>query len=179
MAVRDQTQAMYTSVSATFTVDDAPDAGAGFPDTDEDDGFTLEFQGRNDDNVYAFCGIEECDDDDAETSVKIEVRARADASGTFGNPFERVDFWVTDINGVSWRVGSDASGTSGRVGGDADNSRHRTWTYSVTLPGTMLNMATRPGIGGNQVPMIRAIAVNDNNVGLVESTGVAIDTTAP
>ena len=156
----------------------------GFPATNADDGFTLEFQGRNDDDggadVYAFCGIEECDDDDAETSVKIEVRARAGASGTFGNPFERVDFWVTDINGVSWRVGSDASGTSGRVGGDADeNARYRTWTYSVTLPGTMLNMATRPGIGGNQVPMIRAIAVNDNNVGLLESTGVAIDTMAP
>ena len=113
----------------------------------------------------------------AETSVKIEVRARADKSGTFSNPFERVDFWVTDINGVSWMVGSDASGTSGRVGGDGDrdnNARNRTWTYSVTLPGTMLNMtrATRPGIGGDEMPMIRAFAVNDNNVGLVESTGV-------
>ena len=182
VAVRDQTQAMYTSESATFTVDDAPETEDGFPGTSADDGFTLEFQGRTSADgadVYAFCGIEECDDDDAETSVKIEVRARAGASGTFGNPFEKVDFWVTDINGISWMVGSDASGTSGRVGGELMNARYRTWTYSVTLPGTMLNMATRPGIGGNEVPMIRAIAVNDNNVGLLESTGVAIDTMAP
>ena len=179
VAVRDQTQATYTSMPATFTVADAPAVTDGFPATGADDGFTLEFQGRNDASVYAFCGIAKCDDDDAETSVKIEVRARADASGTFGDPFERVDFWVTDINGVSWKVGSDASGTSGRVGGDADNARNRTWTYSVTLPGTLLNMATRPGIGGTEIPMIRAVAVNDNNVGLVESTGVAIDTTAP
>ena len=179
VAVRDQTQAIYTSMPATFTVDDAPNLEDGFPATNADDGFTLEFQGRNDGGVYAFCGIEECADDDAETSVKIEVRARAQASGTFGDPFERVDFWVTDINGVSWMVGSDASGTSSRVGGDLENARNRTWTYSVTLPGTMLNMATRPGIGGTETPMIRAVAVNDNNVGLVESTGVAIDTTAP
>ena len=179
VAVRDQTQATYTSMPATFTVQDAPDADDGFPLTSADDGFTLEFQGRNDADVYAFCGIAECDDDDAETSVKIEVRARAQESGTFGDPFERVDFWVTDVNGVSWMVGSDASGTSGRVGGDGDGARNRTWTYSVTLPGTMLNMATRPGIGGTETPMIRAVAVNDNNVGLVESTGVAIDTTAP
>ena len=179
VAVRDQTQATYTSEAATFTVEDAPDDDDGFPATNADDGFMLEFQGRNDEDVYAFCGIAECDDDDAETSVKIEVRARAQASGTFGDPFERVDFLVTDINGVSWTVGSDASGTSGRVGGDDANARNRTWTYSVTLPGTMLNMATRPGIGGTETPMIRAVAVNDKNVGLVESTGVAIDTTAP
>ena len=178
VAVRDQTQATYTSMPATFGVDDAPEIADGFPAMAADDGFTLEFQGRNDQDVYAFCGIEECDEDDAETSVKIEVRARAEAPGTFGDPFERVDFWVTDINGVSWMVGSDASGTSGRAGGDV-NARNRTWTYSVTLPGTMLNMATRPGIGGTETPMIRAIAVNDNNVGLLESTGVAIDTTAP
>ncbi len=179
VAVRDQTQATYTSMPATFTVQDAPDTDAGFPATNTDDGFTLEFQGRTDENVYAFCGIAECDDEDAETSVKIEVRARAEESGTFSDPFERVDFLVTDINGVSWTVGSDASGTSGRVGGDAENARNRTWTYSLTLPGTMLNMATRPMAGGTETPMIRAIAVNDNNVGLVESTEVAIDTTAP
>ena len=75
-------------------------------------------------------------------------------------------------------VGSDTSGTSGRVGGDGVNARWRTWSYSVTLPGAMLHMATRPGLGTGAA-MIRAIAVNDNNVGLVVSTGVAINTTAP
>ena len=132
--------------------------------------------------VYAFCGIAECADEDVgsdETSVKIEVMAIAPESGTFSNPLERVDFWMTDVAGVSWMVGSDTSGTSGRVGGDGVNARWRTWSYSVTLTGVFLNMATRPDTGGSETVMIRAIAVNDNNVGLVMSTGVAIDTTAP
>ena len=181
VAVRDQTQAEYTSMPATFTVDDAPDADAGFPATSADGGFSYEFVFTGDATSYTdvICGIEECDDDDSETSLKIEVKASATESGTFSNPFERVDFWVTDINGVSWRVGSDASGTSGRIGGDA-NARNRTWSYSMTLPGTMLRAATRPMAGGDGTPMIRAIAVNDNNVGLLESTAMpAFDTTAP
>ena len=175
VAVRDQT-GVYADESTTFTVTDAPEAA----DASASGDFTTGWAGRNDTDVYAFCGIAECDDGEGsdETSVKIEVMAIAPESGTFSNPLERVDFWMTDVAGVSWMVGSDASGTSGRVGGDGDNARWRTWSYSVTLPGAMLHMATRPGLGTGTA-MIRAIAVNDNNVGLVVSTGVAINTTAP
>ena len=173
VAVRDQTGA-YADESTTFTVTDAPEAD----DASATGDFTTDWAGRDDNDVYAFCGIAECDDEDAETSVKIEVMAIAPESGTFSNPLERVGFWMTDVAGVSWMIGSDTSGSSGRVGGDGENARWQTWSYSVTLPGTMLNMATRPGLG-TETAMIRAIAVNDNNVGLVVSTGVAIDTTAP
>ncbi len=173
VAVRDQTGA-YADESTTF-VTDTLDTDDGFEFGD----FTTDWVGLNGSGVYAFCGIAECADEDAETSVKIEVRVIAPVTGSFSNPLERVDFWVTDINGVSWNVGSDTSGTSGRVGGNDANARFRTWSYSVTLTGVFLNMATRPGTGGSETVMIRAIAVNDNNVGLVVSTGVAIDTTAP
>ena len=61
VAVRDQAQATYTSMPATFTPDDAPKVADGFPATGAGDGFTLEFQGRNDMEVYAFCGIAECE----------------------------------------------------------------------------------------------------------------------
>ena len=172
VAVRDQTGA-YADESTTF-VTDTPDA-----DKFEFGDFTTDWVGLNGSGVYAFCGIAECADEDAETSVKIEVRVIAPVTGSFSNPLERVDFWVTDINGVSWNVGSDTSGTSGRVGGNDANARFRTWSYSVTLTGVFLNMATRPGTGGSETVMIRAIAVNDDNVGLVVSAGVAIDTTAP
>ena len=183
VAVRDQTQAEYTSMPTTFTVQDAPDADDGFPATSADGGFSYAFVFPGDATSYVgttVCGIEECDDDDSETSLKIEVKASATESGTFSNPFEMVDFLITDINGVSWTVGSDASGTSGRIGGAADNARNRTWSYSMTLPGTMLRAATRPMAGGAATPMIRAIAVNDNNVGLLGSTVMpTFDTTAP
>ena len=184
VAVRDQTQAEYTSMSTPpFMVQGAPDADDGFPATNADGGFSYAFVFPGMTSSYSettVCGIEECDEADSETSLKIEVRASATESGTFSNPFERVDFLITDINGVSWTVGSDASGTSGRIGGELANSRHRTWSYSLTLPGTMLRAATRPMAGGDGAPMIRAIAVNDNNVGLLGSTAMPMfDTIAP
>ena len=119
--------------------------------------------------------------------MKVEVRVIADTEGTFRDPFERVDFWVTDVNGASWMVDSDDSGTSGRKGGmpEDQQARYRTWTYSVTLPGTMVNMATRGGTRGvgatgtADPAMIRAIAVNKSGVGLVLSTEVTIDTEKP
>ena len=89
--------------------------------------------------------------------------------GTFRDPIERVDFWVTDINGASWLLGSDASGTSGFVGGTGNDARYRTWSYSITAPGTMIRMLTRPDTNGDQTalpPSIRAIAVNEDGVGL-------------
>ena len=183
VAVRDQTQAEYTSMPTTFTVEDAPDADDGFPATNADGGFSYAFAFPTGDNDYTsttVCGIAECDDDDSETSLKIEVKASATESGTFSNPFERVDFLITDINGVSWTVGSDDSGTSGRIGGDnADTARNRRGR-TPDAARTMLRAATRPMAGGNVTPMIRAIAVNDNNVGLLGSTAMPMfDTTAP
>ena len=55
----------------------------------------------------------------------------------------------------------------------------------MTLPGTMVNMATRGGTrgagadGDAEPAMIRAIAVNKSGVGLLLSTAVTIDTTKP
>ena len=55
-----------------------------------------------------------------------------DEGPTFRNPFDRVDFWVEDVNGASWLLGSDTSGESGRVGGDHDATAigrgHTLWT---------------------------------------------------
>ena len=181
--VRDQAS-VYHSGSTTVT----PTGG---PDTGDDElfaagAFSVAWEGRNDSDMYEVCALPGgCGEpaDDFPTSLKVEVRAIATEAGTFSNPFERVDFWVTDVNGTSWRLGSDASGTSGRVGGDEANARWRAWSYSVTLPGAMVGMATRAGTsveGVNAVvPMIRAVAVNDENVGLVEASAVVISTEKP
>ncbi len=119
------------------------------------------------------------DEEDFPTSLKVEIEYQNTASGTFSNPLERVDFWVTDVNGTSWYVGSDTSGTSGRVGGTGDDARYRMWSYSVTLSGELINMATRSDTGGTGTPMIVAIGVNDENVGLSQSTNVDISTEKP
>ena len=90
---------------------------------------------------------------------------------------------MTDVNGVSWLVGSDAAGESGRVGGEEANARFRTWTYSVTLPGTVVEMATRRDTGGatpaNAVPDIRVIAVKANGMALEDNVEVTINKTKP
>ena len=41
--------------------------------------------------------------------------AAESATGTFSDPFDRVDFWVQDVNGASWLLGSDTSGSRGTV----------------------------------------------------------------
>lgn len=111
-------------------------------------------------------------DDSDQPTLKIELRADKLAAGTFRNPIERVDFWVRDSAGVAWRVGSDSSGTSGRVGGDGTNARFRTWSYSVTLPGTAIAMATRPGLG-TETPVIQAVAVNSSGAALLQQASLA------
>ena len=65
-------------------------------------------------------------------------------------PFDRVDFWVEDVNGASWMLGSDTSGESGRVGGELTTTRvcpvparDRTWTYSLDASAAALYMRTR------------------------------------
>ena len=191
--VRDQAQESYgTGMSSP-----AVPATAGRPDSDDDydtNAFTVHWIGRGDDTGDDFdvcalpggCGNEtgtEADEEDFPTSLKIEIAALAPGAGTFRNPFERVDFYVRDTNGASWLVASDASGTSSREGGDIDaideNDRWRVWSYSATLPGAMVAKATRQMTGGTTMPMIFAIAVNENNVGLYESSAVDISTEKP
>ena len=85
---------------------------------------------------------------------------------------------MEDTQGVSWRVGSDVSGTSGRVGGDGTNARFRTWSYSVTLPGTAIAAATRPGLG-TETPMIKAVAVNSNGAALLMEATITFGAAPP
>ena len=198
--VRDQTQMDYgNGVSRTVNQTGVPDTTAAFGDG----AFDFHWIGRRGesgvDSTYDVCALPGgCGDDDAttedeedfKTSLKIEVAALAPAAGTFRDPFERVDFYVQDVNGASWLVGSDTSGTSGREGGDIDgsnkdtaaNDRYRTWSYSVTVPGAMIEEAVRrmtataEGAGN---PMIVVVAVNDENVGLVKKSAVNISSEKP
>ena len=143
-------------------------------------GFVFRYPGTA--TTYTVCGYAKCENVTGTTApppstVKIEVRATAAALGAFRDPFERVDFWMTDANGVAWLVGSDATGASGRVGGDT-NDRTRTWTYSVTLAGTALRAATRPGTAATNdadIGKIVAIGVNGRGVGLVEVMDAAVE----
>ena len=95
--------------------------------------------------------------------------------GTFRDPFERVDFWMEDVNGQHWLLGSDDSGASGR---NSDNDR--TWTYSLdNVSGAMLYMMTRAAAGfadaDSDMYTVRAFAVNGDNVALMASDPVMID----
>ena len=172
--VRDQAQAAYGTgtPSAALTLTKAAAADDGFA---TDAGFASAFQGLGNDDDYEVCGYAKCTDDDLSSTLNIRVRAAASAAGSFGDPYERVDFWVTDINGASWLIGSDSSGSSGRVGGTGGDARNRTWTYSHRVSGTMLRMLTRPGTGGTETAQIRAIGVNDEGVGLVTTLELAAE----
>ena len=183
IAVRDQAQAAYTAASTpdnSIVVTGAPADTLGFRTSDGfvSAGYAFEFPGEA--TTYTVCGYAKCEKDngdDLKSTVKIEVVATAAAAGTFRDPFERVDFWMTDENGVAWLVGSDGTGTSGRVGGDGNDARFRTWSYSVTLPGITLRMLTRPGIAANadaDTGKILAIGLNESGVGLSELMGTAI-----
>ena len=142
VAVRDQAQqggdaALSEVSSAELTVEAADDDGF------EVDEFTVEFESSE----AAICvaeDVEDCDDGDAEdvTETEFEVVATAAATGGFSEPFDRVDFWVQDVNGAHWMLGSVTSGESGRVGGP-DNDRRRTWTYSLDATAMAIYMRTR------------------------------------
>ena len=146
------------------------------------DGFDFVFAGTA--TTYTVCGYAKCENVTGTSApppatVEIKVRATADALGAFRDPFERVDFWMTDANGVAWLVASDASGASGRVGGtDAAEARKRTWTYSATLAGTALRAATRPGTAATDdtdIGKIVAIGVSSRGVGLFEIMDAAVE----
>ena len=113
--VRDQAQEDYGEGETTgVTVAGVPAGSRGF----QRRAFSTGWVGRDALGAYAFCGIPVCEDEDAALAVEIEFRAIARADGPFPNPFEQVDFWMTDVNGASWFFGSDATGTSGRKGSD-------------------------------------------------------------
>ena len=144
---------------------------------DREDGFpadaNFEFELLVDD-VCVTGGDEECMSEAAEETTDIKFVATR-ATGTFSrDPFERVDFWLADVNGQSWLLGSDDSGTSDR-GNDG-----RTWTYSLdNVSGAMLQMATResdfPPGSNSDAHTVRAFAVNGDGVALVSSAMVMID----
>ena len=182
--VRDQAQADYGDGQETgITVTDPPSSSHGF----QRGAFNTGWVGRDDLGVYAFCGIPVCEDEDAALAVEIVFRAIARADGPFPNPFERVDFWMTDVNGASWFFGSDATGRSGRKGPDGrfdffpDDDHFPTWSFSIIVPGTLLAAIARTDTNEDSgtAPMIRAIGVNEYEVGVITSTGVAIDMTEP
>ena len=182
--VRDQAQVDYGEGEKTgITVTDRPNSSHGF----QRGAFNTGWVGRDELDVYAFCGVPVCEDEDTALAVETEFRAIARAAGPFANPFERVDFWMTDVNGASWFFGNDATGTSGRKGPDIPfdffpgDDQFRTWSFSIIVPGTLLAAIARTDTkeGSGTEPVIRVIGVNDNDVGLLTSTGVAIGMTEP
>ena len=168
VGVRDQTQAAYTeSAEGAFPTVTAPAEDKGFGN---DANFTPAL------SVDDVCveGETECMVMDGPTTSDLEfVATRID--GTFRvDPFERVDFWMQDVNGQHWLLGSDDSGASGR---DSDNDR--TWTYSLNnVSGAMLYMMTRAAgfeDAADDMYTVRAFAVNGDGVALMASVEIVID----
>ena len=174
VAVRGQAQAgtpAYTEQATTGFPTNAPGANDNFTDN-----FAAALSA-----IDAVCVAEDeddCADDNQESETELEVVATADATGAFSDPFERVDFWMQDVNGASWLIGSDTSGESGRVGGATDD-RRRTWTYSLDVSAADLYMLTREeafrGAGADDAHTVRAFGVNDDGVAYALSGSVTID----
>ena len=167
LAVRDQTQANYGAtggMQSTFDVDD--------PDGIGDAGFTVMFS-----DIDAVCAAEDeadCGEGMHKTETKLEVVAEAVATGSFNNPFDRVDFWMMDVNGAHWKLPVTASVEAGRT-----DNRERTWTYSVVVPAAMLRMMTReadfPPTSDSDSHMVRMFAVDDDGIAVTLSKPVMID----
>ena len=189
VAVRDQADSVGTNdgtPSTTLTVE-APDDGF---DADEDP-FDVVFTSSAgtvgaDPAQDVLCVAEDIDDcagmDDAERETELEVVATAENEGAFSDPFDRVDFWVRDVNGASWMLGSDTSGDSGRVGGSGTDARNRTWTYSLDTTAAAIYMRTReagfPRDEDGTDPdehTVLAFGVNDDGVALVMEVDLTID----
>ena len=180
VAVRDQADSDGTNdatPSATLTVEaaDDPFEGTGA------DAFTVAFTSDPTGDATGVCGADDEDDcaeaNDA-TETELEVVVTAGATGAFGDPFERVDFWVRDVNGASWMLGSDTSGESGRA---SSTDRTRTWTYSLDATGADLQMLTREsafpptGDTDSDTHTVLAFGVNDDEIAIVSSATVTID----
>ena len=176
MAVRDQADSDGTNNGTStpdFTGIEAPD---GFENE-----FTATFE-ASEDNICAAEDVDDCGADDPETETELEFVAIASEAGAFSNPFDRLDFWVEDVNGASWLLGSDTSGSSDRVGGPGTDARNRTWTYSLDASAADLHMLTReagfPPTGDTNSDTghtVRAFAVNDDGIALVRSVDLTID----
>ena len=161
VGVRDQTQAAYTESTggAAFPTVMAPAADKGFG---SDANFTFALSV---DDVCVEGDTDDCAVDDEPTTSDLEFVATR-AVGTFRDPFERVDFWMQDVNGQHWLLGSDDSGVSGR-----NDDSDRTWTYSLNdVSGAMLYRMTRAaGFMDDDQDMytVRAFAVNGDGVALI------------
>ena len=171
VAVRDQADSDGTNDgtpgTTTFTVAETVD-----------DGFENEFGIVFTTSEAAVCAAEDTDDcaDEAEPETELKFVATATDLGSFSDPFDRVDFWVQDVNGASWMLGSDTSGESDRVSSD---NRRRTWTYSLDASGAALYMLTReagfpPDLDSDE-HTVRAFGVNDDGIALVQSVTIDID----
>ena len=179
VAVRDQADSNGTDDGTPGTtavaVLDAADVN---DDYDYDDTFAFALEA----DTLLVCAAEDeddCADDNQNGTVELEVEATATDLGAFSNPFERVDFWVRDVNGASWLLGSDTSGESGRV---SSSNRRRTWTYSLDASAADLHMLTReaafPPSGDTDSDTghrVLAFAVNDDGVALVDEVTLTID----
>ena len=171
VAVRDQAQqgegeTAHTEVTGTFDV--------GNPAVNFDDDFDAALSA-----IDAVCVADKesaCAMTNQESETELKFVAEADMEGSFSEPFDRVDFWMQDVNGASWLIGSDAAGTSGRV---SSTDRKRTWTYSLDVSAARLYMLTREagfrGAGALDTHTVRAFGVNDDNVALTASADVIID----
>ena len=171
VAVRDQAQqgeTPHTEVTGTFDVGDPAAA----------DNFVNDFMAelKTIDPICALDDVGDCEMANRESEAELEFVATADAVGSFSEPFDRVDFWMQDVNGASWLIGSDASGTSGRV---SSTDRTRTWTYSLDVSAARLYMLTREagfrGAGTDDTHTVRAFGVNDDNVAVTDNEDVTID----
>ncbi|MDE2773552.1 MAG: hypothetical protein OXI46_07580, partial [Gemmatimonadota bacterium] len=177
VVVRDQADSDGTNnatPSAALTVEAADDPFEG-TGTDPDN-FTVAFTA----DEAAICAAEDTGDCEPEavrdeTSTELEVVVTAGGDGAFSDPFERVDFWMRDVNGHSWMLGSDTSGESGRV----DGARTRTWTYSMEFSAAMLYMMTReaafPPTADSDSHTVLAFGVNDDGIAIVMSVAIDID----
>ena len=171
VAVRDQTQDLYTeSTGGTFPTVKAPADEDNFA---ADANFKVALSAGD---VCVTGDTDDCMVDGDPTTTDIEFVATR-ATGTFRDPLERVDFWLQDVNGQSWLLGSDNTGTFGR-----NDDNDRTWTYSLdNVSGAKLQMVTREsgfppeGINNSDKHTVRAFAVNGDGVALVVTKMVTID----
>ena len=170
VAVRNQGQqgqTPYTEVAGTFIVGDP------------DDNFTANFTVALSigDALCVADDIDDCEDANDDRETELEFVATAAATGSFSDPFDQVDFWVQDVNGTSWMIGSDTSGASGRV---SATDRTRTWTYSLDVSAADLYMLTREAgfldlTGLDDTHTVHAFGVNDDDVAVTANAEATID----
>ena len=188
-----QEDAMDTDVTTLTTVtvavrdqadSDGADDGTASPSLGveaPEDGFANEFTIAFAASETTICAADKVADCEGakETETKLSFVATSSTS-TLSNPFDRVDFWVQDVNGASWMLGSDTSGESGRMGGtDENTARNRTWTFSLDASAAELYMRTReaayPRTTPSDMHLVHAFGVNDDDIALVQSVTITID----